>query len=74
MSFGSMILRIIGLQTFAVCRRQKPRVGGEENQRGKFGGLQLSVGEQSQSELNRVAGAARMSFEKSLRFDENRVG
>jgi len=47
-----MILGVVGLQAFALCCRQKTRVGSEENQRGKFGGLQLSVGEQSRSELN----------------------
>ena len=69
-----MILQGISLQPLVVCRRQKTRVGSEENQRGKINGLQLSVGEQSRSELNRVACPKRMSFEKSLRFEQNRVG
>ena len=69
-----MILRVVGLQAFAGCRRQKTCVGGEENQRGEIGGLQLGVGEQSRSELDCAAGAERMSFEKSLRFEQNRVG
>lgn len=69
-----MTLRVVGLQAFAVCRRQKTRVGSEKNQRGKIGGLQLSVGEQSRGELNRVSRSKRMSYEKPLRFEQNRVG
>jgi len=69
-----MILRVVGLQAFAVRRRQKTRIGSKKNQCGKIGGLQLSVSEQSRSELNRVARSKRMSFEKPLRFEQNRVG
>ncbi len=44
-----MILRVVGLQALARCRCQKTRVGGEENQGGKIGGLKPGFGEQSRS-------------------------
>jgi len=70
-----MILQGISLQAFAVCRCQETRVGGEENQRGKIGGLQLSIGEQSRSKLNqrRPLGADNFRAAFALRAEPHRT-
>lgn len=69
-----MILRIIRLQTFALCCAQKRRIGSEKNKRRKFGELKLSVGGQSRRELDGIARAKRIIFKKASQFEQNRVG